>query len=274
MSVVHVSFQFNLTGSGIFFLQPEKGVIAPQSMICVKVYFEPGEAANYYKRIFCIIQDCHPLYCDLVGCCFRDKVDFPTLQLSHLSKHRDITAGDASDQIHELDTCTNTGDEIPELSNCPKLISSLHEVVSMKNKEKMLENSLPDSSVASWHEMNSSVASFGNLIANDHPRKVLEQACTTDDVWEEYFFGKVWSSVDVGPRSIDFGTISCMQTEKRSISIRNNSQISLSCFWYILEVMDDTNTPSIVLSKGPWTTKKPSHVFSHRDLLKYPLRRL
>ena len=210
MSMVHVSFQFKLTGSSIFDLQPEKGVIAPQSTVCVKAYFEPGEAANYYKRVFCIIQDCHPLYCDLVGCCFLDKVNFPTLQLSDLSKHRDVTGSVVKYQIHELDAYAIAEDANTELSICPNPTSLLNNVTIIMNKEETYENLSPNCSLLSWHETSSSGALFGK-----HPRRLVEQACTTDNIWEEYFFGKTLSSVDVAPKSINFGTILCTQTEKR-----------------------------------------------------------
>ena len=53
-----------------------------------------------------------------------------------------------------------------------------------------------------------------------------------------------------------------MQTEKKSITIRNDSETVLSCLWYVLEVIDETSMQPIVRSKGPWTTKKPSNIFT------------
>lgn len=251
MSKVHVSFQFMVSASAKYHIHPAKGVIRPESTVCVHIEFRPGEPRNYYKRIFCIVQDQHPLYCDLVGCCYLDKVNFQTLQLSHITEHRKLL----NDAVHGYQSASFAGAD-----ECNVQETSNDLPVNVYESSLDLCPSVSGGSSVECKTSNHTPFIFENS---------LEQACTAEDIWEEYFLGRTqhFDMVEIAPISLEFGFIPHLQKSgEQGVVVKNNSKDAILCLWQNSDISclqdgDYTSMALIVRSKGPWTREKPEGNF-------------
>jgi cilia- and flagella-associated protein 65 len=51
----------------VFEFEKTRGVVPALLETHVKIVFRPTMPANYYKRVFCLVENQHPLYMDLFG---------------------------------------------------------------------------------------------------------------------------------------------------------------------------------------------------------------
>jgi hypothetical protein len=64
-SDVPAAYEFPDEGGGVFLLSAPRGVVAPRSVAHTRVIFAPKVAANYWRRLVCIVK-----VGSLVGTCF------------------------------------------------------------------------------------------------------------------------------------------------------------------------------------------------------------
>ncbi len=80
-------FSFMTDNLGSFKVTPVEGVISAQLSVSVVVQFNPQQPINYYKRLFCLIQNQAPLYVDLVGTAFFEKRRPAPLTVAHIAAY-------------------------------------------------------------------------------------------------------------------------------------------------------------------------------------------
>ncbi|KAI5068243.1 hypothetical protein GOP47_0016588 [Adiantum capillus-veneris] len=248
-SKVHVSFQFMVSAASVFKIHPERGVIRPESNLSVCLEFRPGEARNFYSRIFCVVQDQHLLYCDLVGSCFLGTVSFPTLQLPHITKQRPAV-------VHGFQSASFAG--------------------VLENNAPQGSNNMPICAYENSSEFCTSVS--GGSSVGDHKIKsqiwlpvenIAERLCIAEEIWEEYFSGRSrqLDFVEISPETLNFGDIPHLQkSEKREVLVRNVSEKTIFCLWQTpdipwLQEGEHASTVQVVQSKGPWKKEKLIEVF-------------
>eukprot|EP00736_Rhodelphis_marinus_P012525 Rmarinus@m.24524 len=76
-SEVPANFMLVLERRGVFRTKIIQGTIGRQSSVHVPIEFHPAREFNYYKRVYILIQNQHPLYCDLIGTCIPTDPDAP-----------------------------------------------------------------------------------------------------------------------------------------------------------------------------------------------------
>ncbi|MCO5553418.1 hypothetical protein L7F22_006939 [Adiantum nelumboides] len=248
MSKVHVSFQFMVSAPSVFKIHPDKGVIKPKSNLSVCIEFRPREARNFYNRVFCIVQDQHLHHCDFVGSCFLDKVNFPTLQLPHITKQRTST-------VHGFQSASFAG--VHENSFCEA--SSSMPICAYENSSDFC-TSISGGSTVGDHNINSPI-----LWSVDH---ICEGAFIVEDLWEEYFLGRSrqLDFVEISPLTLNFNDTSHVQkAEKQEVVVRNFSETTIFCLWQTAEISglqeEHSSTTQVVQNKGPWMKEKLIEVF-------------
>lgn len=62
-----VSFGFVCDADSVFKFSPISGVISSKNEVSIKVTFSPSKPINFYRRVFCLLEDCLPQFVDLLG---------------------------------------------------------------------------------------------------------------------------------------------------------------------------------------------------------------
>ncbi|KAH7277421.1 hypothetical protein KP509_39G050100 [Ceratopteris richardii] len=242
MSKIHACFQFIPTSATIFGVHPEKGVIRPQSNRRIYIRFKPQEARNYYRRVFCIVQDQHLLFCDLIGSCYLDKVNFPTLQLPNITQKWNLS----SDSLCGFQS-SSTGIEEISFSQT----SSDTFIYPCENSLGIHIDVYEDSFVGD-EKKKASLQCF--------TKDVSEKVCMVKKLWEEYFLGRsqCLDFVEITPEVLNFGDIPYLQvSEKQDVVVRNVSDLTISCTWQISNASDEYSSSVETLpSQGPWIKEK------------------
>ncbi|BBM98725.1 cilia- and flagella-associated protein 65 [Marchantia polymorpha subsp. ruderalis] len=89
-SIIPVYFQFMTDEMRVFEFVQARAVCRPKRAMMITIHFRPHVIANYYRRIICVIQDQHALYCDLLGTCYKVALKAPTLMQYHVDQHREL----------------------------------------------------------------------------------------------------------------------------------------------------------------------------------------
>ncbi|GBF91298.1 hypothetical protein Rsub_03618 [Raphidocelis subcapitata] len=86
------AYEFRDEGGGVFVLSAPRGVVAPRSVAHTRVAFAPRVAANYWRRLVCIVKDAEPISLDVLGTAFDDRSRPPPLTYAHVSAYLARTA--------------------------------------------------------------------------------------------------------------------------------------------------------------------------------------
>ncbi|MCO5574466.1 hypothetical protein L7F22_028251 [Adiantum nelumboides] len=232
----------------VFKIHPDKGVIKPKSNLSVCIEFRPREARNFYNRVFCIVQDQHLHHCDFVGSCFLDKVNFPTLQLPHITKQRTST-------VHRFQSASFAGVHENNFSEA----SSSMPICAYENSSDLCTSISGGSSVGD-HSIKSPI-----LWSVDN---ICEGAFIVNEIWEEYFLGRSrqLDFVEISPLTLNFNDTSHVQkAEKQEVVVRNFLETTIFCLWQTPEISwlqeEHSSTTQVVQNKGPWRKEKLIEVF-------------
>ncbi|EFJ28132.1 hypothetical protein SELMODRAFT_411414 [Selaginella moellendorffii] len=232
-----VLFQFMPGDMGVFQFHESNGCIAPRSTVILTVKFKPIEPANYYVRVMCIIKDQYPLYCDLVGTCFRDIVRASTLMSYHIDRHRQslidrkgkkpepmttnfwssdrtqVAEGDES-EVEDFDQWNMSTVSEHGTTTVPDMLKGL--LVPQENRKSMLGDFFVDS-----------IPVFSKAVMK------------ANEVWDEYFNGSMdgWDPVTLDVTQVDFGMCECNgSSHTKNITVKNNSRDGhVNIIWVIRE---------------------------------------
>ena len=86
-SDVPVTYQFNAEPQGVFSFDEACDTVAPHSQRYVTITFRPKDAASYWKRLVCVVNNRAPLFVDLMGTSFNDKRRPPRLTQKHVNTY-------------------------------------------------------------------------------------------------------------------------------------------------------------------------------------------
>lgn len=119
-SDVAVNFQFVPEGMIIFEFVTDRGTIPAKRPATVTIHFKPIEPRNYYQRVFCLIQDNYPLYCDFLGTCFKETLRQPTLMQYHVDQQRAYVKTAIAHQRANMSEEQDMSDDFVEHQHAPK----------------------------------------------------------------------------------------------------------------------------------------------------------
>ena len=86
-SDVPVTYQFNAEPLGVFSFDEACDTVAPHSERYVTITFQPKDAASYWKRLICLVNNRTPLFVDLMGTSFNDKRRPARLTQKHVNAY-------------------------------------------------------------------------------------------------------------------------------------------------------------------------------------------
>mgnify|MGYP002883500350 CR=1 FL=1 len=91
-SDVPVTYQFDAEPHGVFSFDEACDTIAPHSQRYVTISFRPKDAASYWKRLICLVNNRTPLFVDLMGTGFNDKRRPARLTQKHVNAYQTAAA--------------------------------------------------------------------------------------------------------------------------------------------------------------------------------------
>eukprot|EP01018_Ginkgo_biloba_P029313 Gb_05147 [translate_table: standard] len=260
-SIVHVSYQFITEELGVFHFHKSKGVIRPRSTITQLIEFRPTVPANYYKRVFCILQDQYPLFCDLIGSCYSGRLNFPTLLACHVYEFRkELQTGSLKVQSDRRITTEFADTRISPLSSkqdtCRQLCSAGMDTMPSRSSTKSEKHVVE---IMQKCEQKQLIYSLKPL----DPKIELMGS----ETWEEYFLGRVvnWEPVTLDVTFVDFGLVPrceehmCSAVERAAGAAASNKSIKGPTIFDILPKKAEIPAGKTRFSEGPslmppWST--------------------
>jgi hypothetical protein len=81
-------FNFQIEEGAIFQFDKTSGIINPESELLITVTFQPFKTINYYRRVYCLIENADTLWIDILGTCFNEKRRPVTLSAQNLEAYK------------------------------------------------------------------------------------------------------------------------------------------------------------------------------------------
>jgi cilia- and flagella-associated protein 65 len=87
-SVVPASFQFNIDKTSSFQLDKLCGTINPNSVIPIQVKICPTEPMNYYRKVFCLVENQETIAIEFLATCYNEKRRPATFKYHHVENYQ------------------------------------------------------------------------------------------------------------------------------------------------------------------------------------------
>eukprot|EP00833_Pecoramyces_ruminatium_P004966 jgi/Orpsp1_1/1178998/evm.model.c7180000067523.1 len=81
-------FNFQIEEGAVFQFDKVSGIVNPESELLLTVTFQPFKTINYYRRVYCLVENADTLYIDILATCFNEKRRPVTLLAQHLEAYK------------------------------------------------------------------------------------------------------------------------------------------------------------------------------------------
>ncbi|KAJ3320632.1 hypothetical protein HDV06_005150 [Boothiomyces sp. JEL0866] len=214
-----LEIKFLIEKSSTFKIDKQSGVIGPNSVIPLQVKFCPKEPINYYRRVYCLIENQDAIYLDLIGTCYNDKRRPATFKPYHIENYK----------LRIQNGLWEYGPEQLEEMIKSEVVECKDGVLSYKDKDLALTKS--------------------KFVPKDRPYQAL--------VSSEFFYGNSGDFLPCNllDTYIDFGSCSRFRVaEPQTIRIQNRTKGKMSCIW----MDEDDNKDECLFMVTPKTADIPS----------------
>ncbi|KAJ3381899.1 hypothetical protein HDU84_004761 [Entophlyctis sp. JEL0112] len=212
-SQIAAYYQFLAEHHSTFFIDKPSGTINANSSIALTVKFSPTEPINYYRRVYCLVENQDGIYIDFIGTCYNDKRRPATFFPKMLENYEQrVKAG-----------LWNYGPE---------------------HLEEMLKNNVIESK--------NGVLRFVHPEKHTGPEQAVDRPYKHSKVSSQYFHENTFNDrqpVILRDCIVDFGSCSIYRPiDHRIIRITNSSVSKMSCVWCL---PDDDTSGEPVFSVSP-----------------------
>jgi hypothetical protein len=188
-------FNFKIEEGAVFQFDKISGVVNAESELLITVTFQPFKTINYYRRVYCLIENADTLCLDILGTCFNDKRRPVTITPQVLEAYR-------------------------------KRIDNGLFFLSPENIDEMLKNN--------FIIMKDGGLTFSTLKKYVQSSKIEEHPYDECIGSSEYYNQDTNQNLEVTlvDNFIDFGSCSMYRIiESKSIRINNNTRGIVACAW-------------------------------------------
>ncbi len=189
-------YQFSVENRSTFNVEKPCGIIAANSTISTSIKFAPIDAINFYRKVFCLVENQDALSVELLGTCYNDRRRPASFKYSHVENYqRRLKMGLSQYGPEQLEELIKNGTLIISDGHIGFQESSSLEALNMT---RVTDNPYPS----------------GLESSNFFYQNMADQSCVLLDEF------------------VDFG--SCSQyrmIEPRVIRIKNNTLGKMSCVW-------------------------------------------
>ncbi|ORX51756.1 hypothetical protein BCR36DRAFT_287578 [Piromyces finnis] len=81
-------FNFQIEEGAVFQFDKISGTLNPESELLITVTFQPFKTINYYRRVYCLVENTDALYIDILGTCYNEKRRPVTLTAQNLEAYK------------------------------------------------------------------------------------------------------------------------------------------------------------------------------------------
>ncbi|KAI9141425.1 hypothetical protein BKA69DRAFT_1166792 [Paraphysoderma sedebokerense] len=221
-------YQFQTEPNAIFRIDKVGGTIGPNTSIPLTIKFSPREPINYYRRVFCLIENQDALFVDLIGTCYDSTRRPATFYPRHLQQY----AKRVKDGLY---------------------------LFAPEQLEDMLKNGVIEKKgdALSWVDPN-----------ERRRPSLNEMSQTDSPVGQEFFLRDVEESpVSLLDTYIDFGSSARnIMPEPRIIRVANNTKGKMSCHW--ITPGEITGEPSVFFVTPKDSDIQPKSVAEFRVIFR------
>mmetsp|Transcript_15768 Transcript_15768/g.37278 ORF Transcript_15768/g.37278 Transcript_15768/m.37278 type:complete len:1920 (+) Transcript_15768:72-5831(+) len=225
-------FVFMTDPNSAFQFSRKEGIIPAQSQVFVDLRFTPQDPINYYKRIFCLVQNQRPLYADVLGTSYDAKRRPAPFKQRHVDAYR---------QSRRPKTVAAPTPQIP----VGRYLGASSSMSGAMSPEEMLDSLQFDVTAETGLALES-MPSAADLqaLAGPPPDDRDVHGVSEAEAWEEFFLEMSDRSrpVYLGDEQLDFGSSSPFSLgETKSVSLTNNTNNKVSVVWML---PPDPNSPT------------------------------
>ena len=216
-SNIPTSFQFLIEKNSTFKVDKLYGTIGPNSVISLQVKLCPNEPINYYRRVYCLVENQDAIYIDFLGTCFTDKRRPATFDPKQVFNY----------QKRVLNGLVEYG---------PEHLEELLKSGILRCRDGILE--FVDAAIAKENAM--------------PPKK--DKPGKTGDITSEYFYSNSGAlACSLLDTYVDFGSCSRYRViEPKIIRVANHTKGKMTCVW-----MEEEDNGEALFNVSPRTADIP-----------------
>ena len=195
-SNISTNYQFLVEKNSTFKIDKLYGTIGPNSVVSLQVKLAPTEPINYYRRVYCLVENQDTIHIDFLGTCYNDKRRPATFDPKHIYNY----------QMRVQNGLVENG---------PEQLEELMKNGILRSNNGVLEYIDPATAKANALNMQ-----------RDEPN-------TNGKVTSEYFYSNSGAlACALLDTYVDFGSCSRYRViEPRTVRVANNTKGKMTCVW-------------------------------------------
>ncbi|ORX76894.1 hypothetical protein BCR32DRAFT_295949 [Anaeromyces robustus] len=210
-------FNFQIEEGAVFQFDKISGIVNPESELLITVTFQPFKTINYYRRVYCLIENSDTLYIDILGTCFNEKRRPVTLSTQNFEAYK-------------------------------KRIDNGLFFLSPENLDEMIKNNF-----IIYKDGGLSFSTSKTYVQSKKIEENPYEECKGSSNFYNQDSNQNLEVTLVDP-FIDFGSCSMYKIiEGKTIKINNNTRGTLACVWILPGETKKTKSEDVIFSVTPKT---------------------